>query len=415
MQQTQQAQTGTVQWQTFNEFLADALSAPAEQRQGLVDQLLAARRTFPWVSGEGATFIYHHTDAEPVNDVAVNLDTLPGDPPFAPMQPLEGTNLWYTTQYFAPDDLLDYLLAVNDPMTPLANEPDVLGRVLRHWRPDPLNPLALQTGSTRVSVLRMGNARPLPDWSAFRVPHGQVDEIEFGIDTLESAYFDFSGRRLSVYTPPEYNRALLYPLLIMFDGQWATGPLQVPAIADSLIKYGRMQPAVIAMIGSAAGAERDREYIANDDQYRFLVEDLLPYLQTGYSLDSTRIAVGGVDLGALAAAGAALRNPGVFSRLFMISPPLGRGANAAQLAGYLSRFADVGTLPRRVFQAVGRYEAKARFVRPAHQLRETLANRARNNETRYHYVEMGSGHGLVGFKSVLPEALAWVLPGSAMT
>lgn len=412
-------------WLTFNEFLAEALSAPAEARQALVDRLLAEHPVFPWVTGEGATFVFSGSAAHrggsdeavrfqqvDIHDVAVNLDTLPGDPPFAPMQRVDGTDLWYTTQYFAQDDLLDYLLAINDPMTPLSQEKDVLGRVQKYWRSDPLNPLVLQTGQTRVSVLRMAQARPLPDWNAFHIPRGHVEEIIFDMDTLESAYFDLRGRRLSIYTPPDYNRALLYPLLIMFDGQWATGPLQLPAIADALIKHGQMQPCVIAMIGSATGTQRDREYIANDDQYRFLVEDLLPYLQAGYTLDSTRIAIGGVDVGALAAAGAALRNPAVFNRLFMISAPMGKGQNAAQLREYMTSFETSSALPRRIFHAVGRYEARARFVQPAEHLRNILHMRARTLDLRYQFVEMGSGHGLVGFKSVLPEALAWVLPGA---
>jgi hypothetical protein len=31
----------------------------------------------------------------------------------------------------------------------------------------------------------------------------------------------------------------------------------------------------------------------------------------------------------------------------------------------------------------------------------------------YKYAEIGSGHGLVGFKSIFPEALSWVFPGEA--
>lgn len=403
-------------WTTFNEFLAAALSAPPEARQALVDQLLAERTVFPWVSGDGATFIFNAQRVlEPVRDVALNLDTLPGDPPFAPMQNLDGTTLWYVTHYFAADDLLDYLLAVNDPMTPLAQEKNVLARVNQFWQPDPLNPRALVSGSSRVSVLQMPQARPFADWSAFGVPHGVVRDIAFGVDTLESAYFDFSHRSLSVYTPPDYSPALLYPLLVVFDGQWATGPLQLPAIADALIRHGRMQPSIIAMIGSAQGPERDREYIANDDLYRFLAEELLPYLQTGFSIDSTRLAVGGFDVGALAAASIGLRNPALFTRLFMISPPMGKGQNVEGVKTYLPRFTSAGSLPRRIFHAVGRYEGKARFVRPAHQLRDALEPRARSRELAYHFAEFGSGHGLVGFKSVLPEALAWVLPGPAFS
>ena len=67
-------------------------------------------------------------------------------------------------------------------------------------------------------------------------------------------------------------------------------------------------------------------------------------------------------------------------------------------------------LPKRVFQSVGRYEAKARFHKPAHALKLTLEG---FQSVEYKFVETGSGHGLVGFRSVLPEALAWTFPGDA--
>jgi enterochelin esterase-like enzyme len=184
----------------------------------------------------------------------------------------------------------------------------------------------------------------------------------------------------------------------------------VPAIANALIKHGRMLPTVIAMVQSGQQAERDREYTANEQHYAFLLSELLPMIQTHYFIDPTRVAVGGVAVGAVAAAHAALRNPVVFSRLIMISPPLGKGANQDKLNALKVQFAESETVPRRIFHSVGRYEAKARFLRPSHALREALAPR---RDTGYRFIETGSGHGLVGFKSVLPEALAWTFPGIA--
>ncbi|HLU11518.1 MAG TPA: hypothetical protein VK003_17720, partial [Oceanobacillus sp.] len=68
------------------------------------------------------------------------------------------------------------------------------------------------------------------------------------------------------------------------------------------------------------------------------------------------------------------------------------------------------TLPKRIFQSVGRYEARGRFIRPATVLRDLVQTK---RDVAYKFVETGSGHGLVGFKSIMPEALAWIFPGSA--
>lgn len=391
-------------WNTFNSFLQEALQAPSDaDRQALVDGLLAARPQWPWIEGDRATFILSRPD---VQTAALNLDTIQADPPFAIMTNLPGTSLWYVTQPFQPDDLLDYMLAVNDPLTPLAQEADVIGRVTRFWQVDPLNPLRMDTPQMNVSVLRMNDARPFPDWSAMkRVSRGHIYE-----HNLDSDQVGFSGRRLWVYTPEGYeNSGLNYPLLVLHDGQWMIGPLQVPYIADALIKHGRMQPTIIAMVQSGGQDERMREYVNNEHHYGFLLTELLPLLQTQYRVDSANIGIGGVAMGAIAAAHAALNNPAVFTSLMMISPPLGRGPMQEQLAQISARFSNSDMLPKRIFLSVGRYEARARFRRPAQALREVLED---HKELRLHYIESGSGHGLVGFRSLMPEALAWAMPVS---
>lgn len=388
-------------WSSFNAFLDEAMMVDDSERQGLVDALLGERPQWPWVEMSQATFIYTQPGA---TSVALNLDTIPSDPPFAPMTWLEGTTLWYVTHLFAPDDLLDYLLAIDDPMTPLAEETNIVARVANHWNPDPLNPLRMTAAQMNVSVLRMPHARPFPDWSAMRaVPRGRVFE-----HLVDSDSMNYRGRKLWIYTPPGYDGSgMAYPLLLMQDGQWSIGPLQLPAIADALIKHRRMQPAVVAMIQSGTQDERNRDYISNDKYYTFLLSELMPFVQTQYRIDSNRVAVGGVAVGAVAAAHAALRNPAVFTRLLMISPPLGRGEFQDELREYSKRFAGAEMLPRRIFQSVGRYEAKARFHKPAHALKMILDG---FSSVDYRFVETGSGHGLVGFRSILPEALAWTFP-----
>lgn len=391
-------------WTTFDLFLDEALTLPDAERQALVDQLLAEHRDWPWISDGSATFILERDN---LDNVAVNLDTLPGDPPFAPMDNLPGTRLWYTTLDFARDDLLDYLIAVDDPMTPLAEERDIAARVAQHWNTDALNPLKMEMQGTTVSVLRMSDARPFPDWNSFQhVARGRVTE-----HTITSQELDFDDRRLWVYTPPGYEGSgSVYPLLVLQDGQWMTGPLQLPAIADALIKHQRMQPIIIAMVGSGAQADREREYGANEMYTRFLLTELLPFVQTRYYVDAGAIGVGGVAAGAVAAISAALPYSAVFSRLLMISPPLARGANAEALRQLVNEFDNVSELPSRIFQSVGRYEARARFYRPATALSDRLLLR---RDLDYRFVETGSGHGLVGFRSVLPEGLAFLYPGAA--
>lgn len=390
-------------WDSFEAFLGEAMQTPVGQRQELVDDLLRWRVEWPWVRGNQATFIY---TSMRVQRVALNLDTIEGDPPFAPMENLEGTTLWYVTRQFTRDDLLDYLLAVDDPMTPLAEETDIIGRIAKYWQHDPRNPNKMITSQMTVSVLRMDDARPFPDWKKMnRIPRGRVVE-----HFISSVQLRFADRKVWVYTPPGYEDSggnQMYPLMVLQDGQWGIGPLQVPYIADALIKHNRMQPIIIAMVQSADQKDRIKTYVSNDKHYTFILTELLPFLQTQYRIDSANLGIGGVAVGAIAAAHAALKNPAVFSHLMMVSPPLGKGVAQEQLRAYAERFENANVLPRRIFQSVGRYETRSRFYLPAQLLNSILSRR---DDIDYKYVELGSGHGLVSFRAIMPEALAWVFP-----
>lgn len=390
-------------WNSFLHFVqATNRVTESAERQALVDDLMSQRSEWPWVEGDRATFVYQGND---VTSVALNLDIIEADPPFVPLTNFEGTNFWYIQRQFAPDDLLDYLLAVNDPMTPLREESDLLGRIQAHWRVDPRNPVRMNA-QIDTSILRMPQARPVPDWQSFNaVPRGRVVEHEFN-----SVQMNFQGRKLWVYTPPDYERTPNheYPLLILFDGQWMVGALQIAAMVDALIKHNRIEPLVIAMLQSAsAQADRNAEYISNDKHYAAVLTELLPLLQTQYRVNPVELGVGGADLGGIAAAHMALKNPAVFRHLIMISPPLGKGADQDALSAYVERFKTTRHLPPRIFQSFGRYEAAARFVRPAHEMAAELENRP---DVSYQCVELGSGHGLVAFKSILPEALSHTFP-----
>ncbi len=396
-------------WDSFNKFLQAAKSTPDDEtRQHMVDELLEERPHFPWIEGTLATFVYTRMGAE---RVAVNLDIIETDPPFAPMTKLEGTTLWYLQRRFKADDLLDYMMIVDDPMTPIKGDKHLLNRIGKYWRTDPRNPLRMTTAQAEVSVLQMPQARPFPDWSSFRgVPRGRIFEHEFS-----SVQMQFENRKLWVYTPPNYNPAenRFYPLMVLLDGQWMVGPLQVPYIADTLIKHDRMEPVIIAMLQSGSQNQRVKDFVSNDKHYGAILTELLPFLQDAYRVDATNLGVGGVDVGAIAAAYCALKNPAVFSHLIMISPPLGKGQAQDKLVEYADRFENARVLPRRIFQSVGRYELPTRYYKPALALGLILQRREINRgDIDHEFVEMGSGHSLVSFKGALPEALAHVFPAT---
>ena len=393
-------------WNSFIQFLCEVYQTASDGRQGLADELLSTHDEWPWVERSKATFVYESLTAQ---SVALNVDIVNRDPPFENMVRLDDTSLWYFQRYFERDALVDYMFAVDDPGTPLAQEVDLMERVSRHWEADPLNALSIRASQVNTSVLQMPRARPFPDWSAMpAVARGRVYRHRFS-----SVQMGFSNRSLWVYTPPGYDArdGKNYRLLVLMDGQWAVNTMEVPFIADALIKHGRMEPIIIAMIASGTQSERVAEYIGNDKHYALIAAELLPFLQAEHRIEPLDLGLGGVGEGAVAAAHAALKNPAIFGHLIMISPPLGRAPAVQLLKEYAQRFRDSPILPNRIFQSVGRYEQDLRFYQPALALRGILERRmAHDPDLNYRFVEIGSGHSLAAFKSVMPEALAHVFP-----
>lgn len=395
-------------WETFEAFLEDVQQMNNnESRRQLVNELMREHNDWPWINGNTATFVYFQPNA---HNVAVNLDTIDADPPFLPMTQLAGTDLWYAQHAFEPDDLLDYLIVVDDPMTPLKDERNLLQRIQKHWQMDMLNPRRLRAQQIETSVLRMPLARPFPNWEIMPgVQRGSVDESSF-----RSAQMGGTEHALWVYTPLDYDRRGAYPLLILLDGQWMNGPMQVPAMADALIKHKRLQPLVIAMLESGNQANRLQDFVSNDQYATTIVEELLPQLQQDYAINTANLGIGGVDLGAIAAAYTALNYAQTFASLIMLSPPLGRGRAQDRLLEYAQRFENEPTLPHNIFQSVGRYEIGTRFYKPALALAGILQRRqAARGDINHRFVELGSGHGLVPFRAMMPEALAHSFPGQA--
>lgn len=394
-------------WESFGQFLQEANQLSNDvSRQQLVNELLNERPRWPWIEGTLVTFIHLDGNAK---TVALNLDIIERDPPFEPMKRLDGTDLWYVQRRFKADDLLDYLVVVDDPMTPLKGDKTLTSRIQR-WRADDFNPVRMRSAQFQNSILQMPNARPFPNWETMpNVPHGNIREHDF-----TSIQMGFTNRQLWIYTPPDYDDEpdREYPLLVLLDGQWMIGPLQVPFIADALIKHGQMQPIIIAMKQSGGQAARINDYVSNDKHYAAILTELVPLMQNEYRVDATNLGLGGAGVGAIAAAHAALKNPAVFSHLIMLSPPLGKGQMQKKLVEYAERFQNAPLLPKRIFQSVGRYEIDMRFNKPAWALALILQEREMDRKDVDHkFVEVGSGHGLAAFKSVMPEALSHTFPG----
>jgi enterochelin esterase family protein len=172
---------------------------------------------------------------------------------------------------------------------------------------DPGNP-DVKTGSTPStisSVLEVKPAKPA-FYDGQPVPHGEIHTDWYSSESIGSL------RRLTVYTPPGYerDRAVRYPVLYLFHGANAdetawTRLGHVNLILDNLIAAHKAAPFLVAMPfgygippgtlrAPGAGGPTSDELFARD-----LIGDVIPFVQSHYRADADRErrAIVGLSMG----------------------------------------------------------------------------------------------------------------------
>ena len=173
---------------------------------------------------------------------------------------------------------------------------------------DPNNP-NVKTGSTAntiASILEVVGDRPA-FYDARPVPHGEIRTHWYESKSLQA------GRRLTVYTPPDYERngRTRYPVLYLFHGANAdktawTRLGHVNLILDNLLAAGKTRPFVVVMPfgygvppGSAVSVP-GRGFSQNNALFaRDLLEDVIPLVESRYRVyrDRDHRAIAGLSMG----------------------------------------------------------------------------------------------------------------------
>ena len=236
------------------------------------------------------------------------------------------------------------------------------------------------------------------------IPEGKIERLAWEGDI-------FTGtRRAYIYTPPSYSPDLEYPVFYVQDGIafYRTGKLA--ELSDRMLYLNRIRPAVLVFLEPQ---DRLREYYLNPRYAEFLALEVLPRVESGYSVrrDPAGRGLWGASLGGLISLYVALEHPKLYgtvishSGCFTAHPrhlgeakPNTTTAQEFPLEHLLQKnppnlrlSLDTGTLewltgPNR------RMAAAAQDLGLYHQ-----------------YREYSSGHNWVTWKNALPEALEWVL------
>jgi enterochelin esterase-like enzyme len=196
---------------------------------------------------------------------------------------------------------------------------------------DPSN-AQLKTGSTAgtiTSVLEIKH--PLPAfYDAQTVPHGEIRTHWYHSKSLDSV------RRLTVYTPPNYDkdRSVRYPVLYLFHGANADENAwyrlgRANLILDNLLAAGKIQPFIVVM-PFGYGVPPNGPQAENTAKFgKDLIEDVIPYIESVYRAhtDRDRRAIVGLSMGGGQALSIGLNNIALFSYVGGFSSGLGNSAN----------------------------------------------------------------------------------------
>ena len=363
--------------------------AAGDKSPAAIDGFLAAHE-FPLAEGRQVTFLFrgrarqvflqHWIQALPQQQSLVHVP---------------GTDLWYLTLDLPPDSRIEYKLGVD------------MGTGHPQLIRDPLNEhLALDPFGANSVVHTEGHVTP--DWTQ---PDEQARPGELEQHAVESDAFG-GTRDVQVYVPARYRKRRRYPLLVVHDGDDFLRFADLKTVLDNLIHRLEIAPMICALTTSP---DRLVEY-ANDERHAsFLVNELVPYMESHYAVREQPASRGllGASFGAVASLSTAWRHPDVFHRLCLLSgsflfTDIGEhegGPTFDPVVEFMNAFrADPGRPARQLYQSCGVYEPMITFNRSMVPVFQSTGMRVR-------FVEARDGHNWQNWRDRLREALSWLFPG----
>ena len=362
---------------------------------GRVDALLHAfvqSHAFPIVEGEKATFFFWDGQAA---DAVYLLHWVQGLESRQAFHRLEGTDAFWFTLDLPVNGRVEYKFEVHRGGS-------------RHWVRDPHNDRLARDPFGANSVCPMPGYHE-PHWAE---PEPGMREGSLEGFTLDSAVWG-GPREITVYLPNEYKAHKVYPLLICHDGADYLRFAGIKTVLDNLISRKEMLPTIVVF--TSGSEHRNAEYGANPSQVGFLVDELLPAIESRYpvSPEPSERALMGASFGGVSSLFTAWHRPGVFGRLLLQSGSFvftdvghhGRGPLWDPVVDFVNAFRqDPARIEARVFLSCGTFESLIFYNR-------ALAPLMRQSGLKVRFVESHDGHNWVAWRDRLRDGLSWTFPG----
>ena len=354
-----------------------AASAP-ELRATAIEQYLNLFGRAPLIEGDTAIFL---AEADGTKAPRVVGDFTDGGEYGEPvtdgvMTRIDGTDWYYLKLPLEPDARIQYQIAYGDVR-----------------RADPRNPRHVSSFGIEMSELRMPAYRlppeALPDPT---IPRGRVETRDFASRVLGNT------RTMHVYLPAGYLATTWrYPVAYFGDGTTYLDQAKLPLVLDHAIVHTTVRTLIAVLVDPV---NRREEYRGNPDYRRFVVEELVPFIDRTYrTIDApeARVVVGS-SRGALAAVDLAFHEPGLFGFAVALSPAL----RPTDITGAIEK-SDLK--PVRFYVVGSLYDAE--WLPDARRLRDVLSAKGYDVV----YKEIPEGHDVLAWRARIDDALATFLPG----
>lgn len=353
-----------------------------------IEEFLATN-TFPIVEGRTVTFVFRgEADRVELVHWVYGLESS------QEFQRIRGTDLWYFVMELPDESRVEYKFGVT-----VGTE----SRLLR----DELNENSARDPYGANSVVH-GAGYESPEWVQ---EHGDARRGTLHERVIASRVFG-DRRDVQVYLPARYRPSRRYPLLIVHDGADYLRFAALRIVLDNLIERFEVAPLIVAMTQSP---DRMNEYAADARHARFLVEELVPTLESEYPLlpEPESRGLMGASFGAVAALSTAWLHPGVFGRLFLQSgsfvftdigthdrPPV-----FDPIVEFTNEFRRTPGRPSdAVFVSCGQYESLVYYNRSLIPLLQSTGMDVR-------FREVPDGHNWENWRDRLREGLTYLFPG----
>ncbi|MBK05697.1 MAG: enterochelin esterase [Deltaproteobacteria bacterium] len=345
--------------------------------------------TFPIVEGTNVTFVYRgNVEAVYLKHWVYGLSSSQA------FSRVSGTDLWMTTLEIPKGSRVEYKF-------------EVVHHGHRTWIRDPFNPHIAYDPFGGNSVCQ-GAGYETPDW-VLNDPEAREGTLhELQIDS--EAFGD--TRHFTMYHPARFRTRRRYPLLIVHDGGDYLHYSSMKTVLDNLIHRNEVAPMLVAFTHPK---KRLNEYPDNLSHSRYIVEELLPFLEGRYRLypQAARRGLMGASFGGVATLSTAWRYPGVFGRLLLQSGSFAftdigehqRGPAFDPVVKFVNAFREEPGKPSdKVFMSCGMYESLIYENRSIFPLLQDTGMEVMFSEDR-------DGHNWMNWRDRLRDALTWLFPG----